>query len=62
LVTPWGDPVEENGYSWKRSKKSPAKHPDPQQYERRKACRTRLQAQEATGAGDVWYFDGAGCC
>jgi transposase len=48
--------------SWKRIKQSPAKHPDPPQYERSKAFMACLQVREAHGAWALWYFDGAGLC
>jgi transposase len=47
---------------WKRIRKTPEKHPDPQQYERSKALIARLQAREAHGEGDLWSFAGSGLC
>jgi transposase len=54
--------LKKTDYAWKRIKKSPEKQPDPQQYERSKALIARLQAREATGECDLWYFDGSGFC
>lgn len=54
--------LKKANYIWKRIKKSPEKHPDPQQYERSKALIARLQVCEAKGECDLWYFDGAGFC
>jgi len=55
-------PGKKNRYVWKRIKKAPEKSPDPQQYERSKALIQRLQAQEACGISELWYFDGSGFC
>ena len=52
--------VKKNRYVWKRIKKAPEKSPDPQQYERSKAFIQRLQAQEACGISELWYFDVSG--
>jgi hypothetical protein len=54
--------VRPQGVNLKRIKKSPEKHPDPQQYERSKALIARLQVCEANGECDLWYFDGSGFC
>jgi len=54
--------LKKANYIWKRIKKSPEKHPDPQQYERSKALIARLQVCEANGECDLWYFDGSGFC
>jgi len=43
-------------------KHTPAKSPDPAQYERSKALINRLHARESQGEGDVWYFDASGFC
>ena len=47
---------------WKRIKKAPAKRPTQQEYERGKALIMGLQAREAHGECDLWYFDGSGFC
>ena len=47
---------------WKRSKKSPAKSPEPQKYSRSQEMIARLQARASQGDCDLWYFDGAGFC
>jgi transposase len=49
-------------YVWKRSRKSPAKFPDPQKYERSKEGIHRLQQREAAGECALWYFDVTGFC
>src|SRR4029453_7160368 len=54
--------LKKANYIWKRIKKSPEKHPDPQQYERSKTLIARLQVCEAHGECDLWYFDGSGFC
>jgi len=54
--------LKKANYIWKRIKKSPEKHPDPQQYERSKAFIARLQVREDNGECDLWYFDSSGFC
>jgi transposase len=54
--------IKKNRYVWKRIRKSPAKLPDPQKYERSTELIHRLQQREASGECALWYFDVTGFC
>lgn len=54
--------IKKSCYVWKRMRKSPAKSPDPQKYERGKEFIHRLQQREEAGECALWYFDVTGFC
>src|SRR5215813_5737373 len=54
--------MKKNRYVWKRSRKAPAKAPDPHKYARSKVFRNQLQQRAAGGECALWYFDGTGFC
>jgi transposase len=47
---------------WKRLRNTPAKSPQPAQYQRAPARIADLQARERAGACELWDFDASGCC
>ena len=54
--------IKKNRYVWKRLRKTPAKSPEPAQYQRAQARIADWQARERAGECDVWYFDASGFC
>ena len=54
--------IKKNRYVWKRLRKTPAKSPEPAQYQRAQARIADWQARERAGECDLWYFDASGFC
>ena len=54
--------IKKHRYVGKRLRKTPAKSPQPAQYQRAQARIADLQARERAGACDLWYFDASGFC
>src|SRR4029453_13646256 len=54
--------IKKHRYVWKRLRKTPAKSPEPAQYQRAQARIADLQARERAGACELWYFDASGFC
>jgi transposase len=54
--------IKKNRYVWKRLRKTPAKSPEPAQYQRAQARIAEWQARERAGECDLWYFDASGFC
>jgi len=54
--------IKKNRYVWKRLRKTPAKSPEPAQYQRAQARIADWQARERAGECALWYFDARGFC
>ena len=54
--------IKKHRYVWKRLRTTPAKSPQPAQYQRAQARIADLQARERAGACALWDFDASGLC
>ena len=54
--------IKKNRSVWKRLRKTPAKSPEPAQYQRAQARIADWQARERAGECALWYFDASGFC